>query len=146
MAKWVEIFWLDSKNAWPELDFFDPKQKQVDPWLDPCFLQVNLTRPATGPEPKPFFLTGWVRSGWLAKKPGWVTGQPVFALGQKNWVQVRYFLGRVGSGRVKKFWPILPCLFCIHVTSIQIIIHNHFHTPRLCLDGNIWIWIWNLLF
>ena len=39
-----------------------------------------------------------VGSGWPAKNTGWITGQPVFALGQKNRVRIRYFLSRVGSG------------------------------------------------
>ena len=46
-----------------------------------------------------------VGSGWPAKNTGWVTGQPVFALGQKNGVRVGYF-----SGQVWKLWPVLPCL------------------------------------
>ena len=41
----------------------------------------------------------WVRvqvgSGW-PENMGRVMGQPVFALGQKIRVQVRYFLGQVG--------------------------------------------------
>ena len=39
----------------PTPDFFDPKQKRVDPWPDTCFLRVNPTRLVTRPEPKPFF-------------------------------------------------------------------------------------------
>ena len=43
----------------------------------------------------------WVGSCWLAKKKSWVTGQPIFASGQKMGLE---------SGRVRKFWPVLPCL------------------------------------
>ena len=39
----------------PEPDFFDPKQKRVDPWPDPCFVRVNPTQPTTRPELEPFF-------------------------------------------------------------------------------------------
>ena len=42
MAKWVRIFWPDSNPS-----FFDPKQKRVDLWPDPCFLWVNPTRTRT---------------------------------------------------------------------------------------------------
>ena len=55
MAKWVRIFWPNSKNTRLGSNFFDPKQKRVDPWSDLCFLWVNLTRPVTWPEPEPFF-------------------------------------------------------------------------------------------
>ena len=41
-----------------------------------------------------------VESGWLVENTGRVTGQPVFASGQKNRVQVKYFLSRV-----RKFDP-----------------------------------------
>ena len=41
----------------------------------------------------------WVGLGWPAKNTGRVTSQPVFALGQKNQVQVKYFLGRVKLGQ-----------------------------------------------
>ena len=40
-----------------------------------------------------------VGSGWPAQNTGQVTGQPVFASGQKNRVRVGYFSGRVGSGQ-----------------------------------------------
>ena len=40
-----------------------------------------------------------VGSGWPAQNTGRVTGQPVFASGQKNRIRVRYFSGRVGSGQ-----------------------------------------------
>ena len=40
-----------------------------------------------------------VGSGWPAQNTGRVTGQPVFASGQKNRVRVGYFSGRVGSGQ-----------------------------------------------
>ena len=54
--------------------------------------------------PKIFFLNGSgrvagrVESGWPAKNMGRITGQPVFALGQKNRVRIRYFSSRVRSG------------------------------------------------
>ena len=51
-----------------------------------------------------------VRSSWPTKNTGRVTSQPVFASGQKNRVRVEYFSSRVGSSRVRKFWPVLPCL------------------------------------
>ena len=49
---------------------------------------------------------GLGRVGLIRKKnTGWVTSQPLFALGQKNQVPVEYF-----SSQVRKFWPVLPCL------------------------------------
>ena len=40
-----------------------------------------------------------VGSGWPAQNTGRVTGQPVFASGQKNRVRVGYFSGRIGLGQ-----------------------------------------------
>ena len=40
-----------------------------------------------------------VGSGWPTQNTGRVTGQPVFASGQKNRVRVKYFSGWVGSGQ-----------------------------------------------
>ena len=34
---------LTQKITWPKPDFFDPKQKRVDPWPDPIF--YGSTRP-----------------------------------------------------------------------------------------------------
>ena len=55
--------------------------------------------------------SGWVRSqvglGWPAKNMGLVTGQPVFCFGSKKSSSDQVFLG---SGQLRKFWPILPCL------------------------------------
>ena len=42
----------------------------------------------------------WVGLGWLAKKSGRIIGQSVFASSKK----------KSGSGWVRKFWPVLPCL------------------------------------
>ena len=39
-----------------QTQFFDPKQKWVDPWLNSCFLWVNPTRSTTWTELEPFFL------------------------------------------------------------------------------------------
>ena len=67
-----------------------------------CFMHL-VSRRSLKKKKLRIFLTGrvtgypsWV--GLTRKKKGQVTGQPVFALGQKNRVQVRYF-----SGRVRKF-------------------------------------------
>ena len=49
-----------------------------------------------------------VRVGLTCKKHG--SSQLVFASGKKNGVQVGYF-----SGRVRKFWPVLPCLNRINI-------------------------------
>ena len=45
-----------------------------------------------------------VRSGWLAKNTGQVTGQPVFTSSRKNQVRIRYFSGWVELGQ-----KILTC-------------------------------------
>ena len=48
------------------------------------------------------------------KKIDRVTGQPIFASSQK----IELELSIVGSGQVKKFWPILPCLVCHHAFRV----------------------------
>ena len=64
----------------------------------------------------------WVRvrsqvgSGWPIKNTGRVTGQPIFALGQKIGFGSGIF--RVGSGWVRKFWPVLPCLLTTHKSKL----------------------------
>ena len=58
MAKRVRIFSPNPKNMWPEPNFFYLKQKRVDPWPNPCFLQVDLTQPELKPFLKLFF---WIK-------------------------------------------------------------------------------------
>ena len=61
MAKRVRIFWANPKNTRLKPDFFDLKQKRVDPWPDPCFVRVNPTWHATWPEQFFFKLFFWVK-------------------------------------------------------------------------------------
>ena len=54
-----------------------------------------------------------VRVGLTRKKHGSGHGSTRFCFRSKNRVQVVFF--RVGSGRVRKFWPVLPCLIIWHL-------------------------------
>ena len=57
----------------------------------------------------------WFGSGWLSKNTGRVTGQPVFASGQKIGFGSSIFW--VGLGRIRQFWPVLPYLVATPISN-----------------------------
>ena len=65
-----------------------------------------------------FVFGSWVELSWPAKNAGQVTGQPIFASGQKKGFRL---------GRVKKFQPIFPCTEKKKFNKIFI---------------NMYVWVW----
>ena len=63
-----------------------------------------------------------------------------FCFGSKNRVRIGYFSGQVGSGRVRKFWPVLPCLPIITIilqhSQCKLTRKNSLFTFYRCSDTN----------
>ena len=104
---WHVLYYLISKNLYSLQNaqpfIFQLICMQICKWINyflkPHNKQLNqycLNFTIFLPKKKKFFKNGSVS--------GRVTGQPVFASGQRNRVRVGYFSGRVG------FWAVLPCL------------------------------------